>query len=85
MSVDDALSFTLDLIPGVGQIKSGLEFVTGKDIVTGEKLDPIERSFCALDFLPYGKFGKVGKKIKKGVLKANIVYKGINYGERKVK
>lgn len=48
-----ALSLALDFIPGVGQVKGGIEAITGKDLITGEELSAYERIL--------GVFGPVSK------------------------
>jgi hypothetical protein len=59
-------SILLDLIPGVGDIKSGQEAITGADILTGEKLGGLGRGLAGLAVLPFvpgviKKFGKLKK------------------------
>ncbi|HEX2035162.1 MAG TPA: pre-toxin TG domain-containing protein, partial [Chloroflexota bacterium] len=50
-------SLTLDLIPGVGQVKGIIEGITGRDLVTGEKLAAWER---AIGWIPIvGRAGDV--------------------------
>ncbi len=53
-----AASFALDVIPVVGTIKSGVQLITGKDLVTGE---PINRYLEVVGLVPAGKLlGKLG-------------------------
>ena len=59
------LSAGLDFIPVVGQIKSGIELISGNDAITGEELDIIDKGFCVLGLVPFGKMGRAGKRIGK--------------------
>ena len=54
------LSMTLDMIPIVGTVKGIIEAVTGRDLITGEKLEDWER---LLGIVPWGKLGKVFKMV----------------------
>ena len=74
MSAGDFFSLALDNIPIIGNVKSGIELFTGKDLVTQEELNEIDKTFCALDLIPIGKCGKVGNKIRKGINVASNVY-----------
>ena len=67
------LSAGLDLIPVVGQIKSGIELISGNDAVTGEELDIIDKGFCVLGLVPFGKMGRAGKRIGKVIDAAGTV------------
>jgi hypothetical protein len=51
------LSIGLDFIPVVGQVKGVIEAITGRDMITGEKLETWER---AMNLVPFG-LGKVSK------------------------
>jgi Pre-toxin TG len=51
LSLLAALSLVLDFIPIVGDVKGGVEAVTGRDLVTGEELAPWERALGAIPFL----------------------------------
>lgn len=84
MSIGDFISLSIDLIPIAGNVKSFIEFVRGKDSVTGEELDEIDRGFCALDLIPIGKFGKVGKKIRKIVDVTSTSYSIMGITEQEV-
>ena len=84
MSFGDLLSLGLDLIPIVGNVKSGYELLTGKDAVTGEELNEIDKGLCALDLVPFGKFGKVGKRIRKVVDVAGTSFSFMEAGEQEV-
>lgn len=64
-------SFVLDCIPVVNKVKGVVEAVSGKDMVTGEKLSPISRGLKVLGLIPgigeikaLGKAAKVGKAAK---------------------
>ena len=48
------LSLVLDFLPVIGTAKSGIEAVTGRDLVTGEALADWERSLGLIPFLPVG-------------------------------
>lgn len=48
------LSLVLDFLPVIGTAKSGIEAVTGRDLVTGEALADWERSLGLVPFLPVG-------------------------------
>uniref|UniRef100_A0A6M3KFK3 Putative pre-toxin TG domain contining protein n=1 Tax=viral metagenome TaxID=1070528 RepID=A0A6M3KFK3_9ZZZZ len=70
------LSSVLDVIPGVGDVKSGVEAWTGKDPVTGDKLPGWARGLAALGALPLipslvyaGKMARGAKLPKGGVAK----------------
>ena len=52
------LSIGLDFVPVVGQVKGVIEAITGRDMITGEKLETWER---AMNLVPFGAIGKVGK------------------------
>lgn len=69
------LSAGLDFIPVVGQIKSGIELISGNDAITGEELDIIDKGFCVLGLVPFGKMGRAGKRIGKVVKGTNIAKK----------
>ena len=38
LSIGGLVSSGLDFIPGVGNVKSAVEALSGKDLITGEKL-----------------------------------------------
>ncbi len=67
-------SMVLDFIPVVGTVKGVIEAFTGEDLITGEKLSPLER---ALGIIPIvGKLGRVAKggaKILRGAKAADKV------------
>jgi len=57
----EGISTSLDVIPGVGQLKGIAEAIVGKDIITGKKLSAKER---ALGVIPYvGKAKKITKAL----------------------
>ena len=66
ISVKDLASSALDFVPIVGNIKSLGEAITGKDIVTGEKLSGVERTLSFLGAIPGGNYLKNGKHLKNG-------------------
>ena len=57
----------LDVVPGIGDIKSGQEAWTGEDVLTGEKLGMLGRSLSGLAVLPFipGSIKNLGKTFKK--------------------
>ncbi|OOM11653.1 RHS repeat-associated core domain-containing protein [Clostridium saccharobutylicum] len=59
-----ALSCALDMIPFVGNVKSGIELLTGKDLITGEQ---VSRGALLVGMVagPLGKVCKVGKLASK--------------------
>ena len=65
---DEALSLAMDFTPVVGIIKSAVEVVSGKDLVTGEE---ISRLSAALGIIPGGKALSKGKKAAKVVKAAS--------------
>jgi hypothetical protein len=63
------LSALMDISPGIGDVKSAQEALTGEDILTGEKLGTLGRSLAGLAVLPFvpgsiKNIGKIGKKTK---------------------
>ena len=60
------VSSALDFIPGVGNVKSLGEAISGKDLVTGEKLSKTERTLSLLGAIPGGNWLKNGKHLKNG-------------------
>lgn len=63
---NDLVSCGLDWVPIVGDLKCGLEFITGRDAVTNEKLNGFERTMCAVGLIPLvGKFVKNSSKVKR--------------------
>ena len=64
--MNDLVSCGLDWVPIVGDVKCGLEFITGRDAVTKEKLNGFDRAMSAVGLIPIaGKFIKNGSKLKK--------------------
>jgi hypothetical protein len=53
------LSFTLDLLPGIGTIKGLIEAYTGRDLITGQELEWWERALGVLPVL--GKLGRLAE------------------------
>ena len=64
LSLKDIASSVLDFVPGVGNVKSLEEAITGKNAITGEKLSIAERGLSLLGALPGGNFLKNGKHLK---------------------
>lgn len=57
-------SLILDFIPGVGNVKGGLEAATGRDAVTNEPLSPLDRIFAGGGLLVGGFAKVIGKSAK---------------------
>ena len=65
----EILSTILDFSP-IGNIKCGLEALSGYNSVTFEKLDDFDRAMCFVGMIPYvgnivKKFAKTGKAMKR--------------------
>ena len=69
------LSSIADLIPIVGNIKSGYEAIIGNDLITNEKLDPKERIISALGLIPGINYINKGNKIRKSATICNLASK----------
>ena len=65
-SAKDFASTALDCVPVVGNIKGLGEAITGKDIITGEKLSKTERVISLLGAIPGGNYLKNSKHLKNG-------------------
>ena len=65
LQTGNLISSALDFIPGVGNVKSLGEAITGKDMVTGEELSKAERTLSFLGAIPGGNWLKNGKHLKK--------------------
>ncbi|MFF2889045.1 polymorphic toxin-type HINT domain-containing protein [Paenibacillus sp. NPDC057967] len=66
----DAGDCVVDFIPVVGGVKSVQEAVTGKNVVTGEKLSATDRALGLIGIIPGGKLAaKGGKGIVSGIKK----------------
>ena len=82
----DILSLILDYSP-IGNIKSGLEGLSGYNSVTFEKLDDIDRVMCFVGLIPvFGKIaGNVAKKLiksAKGVKRVTAAIRGVSVGAK---
>ena len=66
LSIGGLVSSGLDFIPGVGNVKSAVEALSGKDLITGEKLSKTERALSLLGAIPGGNYFKNGKHLKNG-------------------
>ena len=71
------LSSIADLIPIVGNIKSGYEAIVGNDLITNEKLDPKERIMSALGLIPGINYINKGNKIRKSSTICNFASKNV--------
>ncbi|GAX88994.1 hypothetical protein EFBL_0608 [Effusibacillus lacus] len=56
-----AASTITDFVPGIGNVKSGVEAVTGKDPVTGEELSPAQRTISAIGIVGGGSWKESSK------------------------
>lgn len=67
----EGVSAALDFIPVVGNIKSGIEAITGVDPITGRKLETWERAVSAAGIVggPLAKGAKHGGKAVSGIIK----------------
>ena len=83
--MDDTASMALDFVPVVGSCKGILEFVLGKDPITGES---IPRWIAAIGIIPWGKsLSKTTEAIKyvkkkpDVALDTNALVAGLEYGD----
>ena len=77
------VSSALDFIPGVGNAKSLGEAITGKDMLTGEKLSKTERALSFLGAIPGGNWLKKGKHLKNGQKFLKAAYRAKKVGKVK--
>ncbi|MEM7274079.1 MAG: pre-toxin TG domain-containing protein, partial [Actinomycetota bacterium] len=56
-----ALSLVIDFIPIVGDVKGLIELGTGKDLLTGQELEPWERSLGLIGLIPGGDLLRLAK------------------------
>ncbi len=54
---------TLDLAPGIGNVKGGAQAIFGENLVTGEELSTSERIWESVSALPFGNWIKKGRKL----------------------
>ena len=66
LQAGNLVSSALDFSPGVGNVKSLGEAITGKDMITGEELSETERTLSLLGAIPGGNWLKNGKHLKNG-------------------
>ena len=94
LNFEGLVSSVLDFVPGVGNVKSLAEAVTGKDIITGEELSRTERALSLLGAIPGGNFLKNGKHLKNGqkflkaaqrAQKVGKIKNAINFGKASVR
>lgn len=81
MSDFEWLSFFLDFIPVVGELKATLEFISGKDLITEEDLNAFDRVASAISIIPVaGKLAKIpkGSKAAKSLPKFEKFLKLVN-------
>jgi RHS repeat-associated protein len=69
-STEEGASVALDFVPIVGSCKGVIEFILGKDPITGE---PIPRWMAALGIIPYGKIVTKANKAGEAIV---YLYKG---------
>ena len=60
------ISFSIDFIPIIGNIKCLGEAAFGKDLISGEKLSEAQRILSLLGGLPFGNYFGSGKNLKNG-------------------
>ena len=65
-SLEGIASSALDFVPGVGNLKSIGEAISGKDLITGEKLSKFERALSLIGAIPGGNYLKNTKYLKNG-------------------
>ena len=59
-------SLLIDIIPVVGDAKAIIECIVGEDLITGRKLNGLERGLCAISVIPFvGDGMKIGGKLAK--------------------
>uniref|UniRef100_UPI001FDF20D5 pre-toxin TG domain-containing protein n=1 Tax=Paenibacillus daejeonensis TaxID=135193 RepID=UPI001FDF20D5 len=54
---------TLDLAPGIGNVKGGAQAIFGENLVTGEELSTSERIWEGVSVLPFGSWIKKGRNL----------------------
>jgi len=74
-------STVLDFCPVVSNVKSGIECITGKNYITGEKLSTLERVISGLSAIPGVNYLKAGKN----VTKVSKIAKTVNKGNKMMK
>ena len=82
-SAKDFASAALDCVPVVGNIKGLGEAITGKDIITGEKLSKTERVISLLGAIPGGNYLKNSKHLKNGKKFIKASQRAIKAGKKK--
>ena len=65
-SLGSLVSSVLDFVPVVGNFKSLIEAITGKDMITGEDLSEAERALSLFGWIPGGNYLKNAKHLKNG-------------------
>jgi len=55
------LSLALDFVPIIGDIKGVIEGITGRDLITGQKLTPLERALGMMGLSELRVLGRMGK------------------------
>ena len=65
-TVNSLISLVLDFIPIVGNIKCLGESITGKDLITGEELNQMQRTLSFIGAIPFGNYLTFGKHFKNG-------------------
>lgn len=71
-------STALDFVPGLSNVKGFIEFSSGKDYITGEKLTKVERAFSLISSIPGGNYIKAAN----GIGKVSKIAKNINKSEK---
>ena len=65
-SIGSLVSSALDFVPIVGNFKSIIEAITGKDMITGVDLSEAERALSLFGAIPGGNYLKNAKHLKNG-------------------
>ena len=56
------ISLGLSIIPGIGEVKSALEFISGKDLITQKDLKEFDKACCLISAIPIaGRMAKISK------------------------
>ena len=63
LSLLAGLSLVLDFVPIVGDVKGLVEAGTGRDLLTGEELSPLERALGLIPLLPIGDIARAAGKL----------------------
>jgi hypothetical protein len=88
IDIGEEVSAALSLLPVVGTVKDIVEGISGRDVITGEKLSTRKRVFnfaaAAADLIGFGVAGRVAKGGAKAIPIGVRVIKGIGDGAGRV-